>query len=127
MHYKFKKIRSRFFLQVGLFLLYVAALSGILLLTLSLLKPYTSLNNQLHSLHTNLVTTYSDHADFRLTVEKDNQFFYEGTNEYIDQFNLHLKAIYDTLSEMYAMKHIDKMLAKTSLRDKQASAPYTWA
>ncbi len=117
MNYKFKKIRSRFLLQVGLFLLYVGALIGILLFTLALLKPYSTLKNQLYSLHTDLAKTYSDHADFRLTVDTDNQFFYEGTNEYIDKFNFHIEAIQDTLSEMYNIKHIDKMLTEESLID----------
>jgi PAS domain-containing protein len=117
MNFKFKQIRSRFILQIALFLAYIAILGGLLLLTLHLLRPFSSVENQLQSINTNLVKSYNEYADFRLTVDEDNQFFYEGTNKYIDKFNNRLDEIHDTLSEMYVRKYLDKMLTKEGLKD----------
>jgi PAS domain-containing protein len=117
MNFKFKQIRSRFILQIAVFLVYIAALSGILLFTLNLLKPFNSVENQLQSINTNLIKSYGDYTDFRLTVDEDNQFFYDGTNKYIDEFNYRLGEIQDTLTEMYRKKYIDKMLTKEDLKD----------
>lgn len=117
MNFKFKKIRSRFILQIVLFVLYIAALSGILLLTLNLLNSYSTSEKQLSSINKNLVKSYFDYAEFRLTVDKENQFFYEGVNDHIDDFNSRLETIRDTLSALYSKKYIEKLLSEEKMKD----------